>query len=560
MKSNRILALDIGSSTIKLAEFHVLKNGSLELSAYACGNLGMDPHADTSRSQYMVATIHELMSDAQIKPGPVLISVTGQSVFSRYVKLPESDPGRVAEFVEYEAKQHIPHFEEVNWDYQLLESAPVEDEEAGEQSALIVAIKHEILDEITDAVLEAGLAASIVDVSPMAIFNAVQHNYGELEGCTLVMDMGARSTSLIFIEAGRVFSRSIPVAGNAITQTIMKDYEVDHEQAEELKFEHAMVAFGGAYEPLEDDDKEKISKAVRSVMTRMHTDINRSINVYRAQQGGTAPVRVLLTGGSSIIPHVDTFINEKLGVEVEYLNPFQQVYVGDAIDAEAIAGDAHMMSEVVGLALRVGGDCAVQLDLIPQKFKDEKEFQKKVPMLIASMALLVLTLVVWGLFLMSKGSGVRKELEAKESEVSGLNRYATQIGAAENKGTELEGVLSELKTAVAERRTFVDVLGAIRSQMPAGAWLTQVETDLPSIPKSTSKTASDTPVAPDVIQFQGIFYRDAVKPDQIKRELIEKLSAMDIFSEASIVKIPTDDRPNLQSYWIKVTLKDKLPR
>jgi hypothetical protein len=92
--------------------------------------------------------------------------------------------------------------------------------------------------------------------------------------------------------------------------------------------------------------------------------------------------------------------------------------------------------------------------------------------------------------------------------------------------------------------------------MPAGAWLTRVETNLQDL--RNPQRGAEPP--PDVIQFQGLFYKDAVKPDQIKRDLIQGLNAMDMFSDASIVKIPTDDRLNLQSYWIKVTLKDTLPR
>ena len=38
----------------------------------------------------------------------------------------------------------------------------------------------------------------------------------------MVLDIGSRSTNLVFIEEGKVFYRSIPVAGNTITQEIAK--------------------------------------------------------------------------------------------------------------------------------------------------------------------------------------------------------------------------------------------------------------------------------------------------------------------------------------------------
>ena len=56
--------------------------------------------------------------------------------------------------------------------------------------------------------------------------------------------------------------------------------------------------------------QEKVSKCVRGVMTRMHMEITRSINFYRGQQAGNAPSQILLSGGTSIIPHADTFLAE----------------------------------------------------------------------------------------------------------------------------------------------------------------------------------------------------------------------------------------------------------
>ena len=53
----------------------------------------------------------------------------------------------------------------------------------------------------------------------LALFNAVRYNYGDVEGCTLVVDIGARTTNLLFLEQNKVFSRAIPIAGNAITQS-----------------------------------------------------------------------------------------------------------------------------------------------------------------------------------------------------------------------------------------------------------------------------------------------------------------------------------------------------
>ena len=61
----------------------------------------------------------------------------------------------------------------------------------------------------------------------------------------------------------------------------MREFELSFDAAEEMKRAHAFVAFGGAYEGASSEVADKVSKIVRSVMTRMHAEIDRSIKFYQ---------------------------------------------------------------------------------------------------------------------------------------------------------------------------------------------------------------------------------------------------------------------------------------
>ncbi len=229
----------------------------------------------------------------------------------------------------------------------------------------------------------------------MALYNAVRYNYSDRAECTLVIDIGARSTDLIFLEQSRVFIRSVPVAGNAITQQIMREFDLSFEDAEEMKRAHAFVAFGGAYEEPKSEVADKVSKIVRNVMTRMHTEIDRSIKFYRSQQNGQAPALVLLAGGSSVIPYTDNFLREKLKVEVDYLNPFINVPVSKNISADEIGRHAHELPQLVGLALRKALVCPIEINLLPPKVVQAKAFRRKEPYLVMALFGLVLMAMLW---------------------------------------------------------------------------------------------------------------------------------------------------------------------
>src|SRR5437762_1813566 len=308
LASEKILALDIGAATIKAAEFQISKTHGLRLTNFNHAELGIDPEHEENRKALVVSTIRNVLREKNIRATRVVFSISGQSVFTRFVKLPPVDESKVVQIIQYEAQQNVPFpIDEVIWDYQLVGSTA-----AGELEVVLLAIKSDIIEELNDGVESAGLRTEMVDVAPMALYNAVRYNYGDLEGCTMVIDLGARTTNLLFLEQNRVFSRSIPIAGNAITQSIAAEFNVPFLEAEQMKKMQGFVALGGAYEEPESETQARVSKIIRNVMTRLHAEIARSVNFYKGQQGGSLPARVLLSGGSSIIPYTDRFFKEKI--------------------------------------------------------------------------------------------------------------------------------------------------------------------------------------------------------------------------------------------------------
>src|SRR5207237_9992724 len=122
--------------------------------------------------------------------------------------------------------------------------------------------------------------------------------------------------------------------------------------AESRKKRDGFVSLGGAYAEPSDANVARVSKIMRSTMTRLHAELMRSISHYRAQQEGGAPERVFLCGGSASTPYMREFFQEKLQLPVAYFNPLRNVAVADSAPMKEISRLAHLLGEVVGLALR----------------------------------------------------------------------------------------------------------------------------------------------------------------------------------------------------------------
>lgn len=559
LKQERILTLDIGASGIKIAEFAALKSGGVELVNYAVGSMGLDPQSDSDRKAHITATIRELLQERGIKPGPVLLSVSGQSVFLRFVKLPPVDKEKVYQIILYEAQQNVPFpIEEVVWDYQLVGG------QSGEIDVMLAAIKAEIVEEVTQAVEDADLDPDLVDVAPMALYNAVRYNYSDLPECTLVVDIGARSTDLIFIEEGRVFSRSVPVAGNAITQQIMHEFGLSFPDAEELKRAHAFVAFGGAYEGPRSEVVDKVSKSVRSVMTRLHVEINRSINFYRSQQSGRQPGLVLLTGGTSVIPYTDTFLKDKMQVEVDFLNPFLNVAVSDQIDADEVAKVVNVMGQVVGLSLRRTLTCPIELNLMPPRVLKEKEFQRKQPVFISAAICVVLILLVWCAYFVRMATMGGARLAKIQQRVAELERVEARLADVERQYEEVRAQVARVTSLIDKRAVWLRTLDEIYEQILPGMWLTDLKPVFAQKPVSEGASESEATreAGPlEAVEVAGMGYRDKHPSTDVVRALRDRLRNSTWFSpegtEITWQPTPAPDDFAIQ-FRLRVALKEPM--
>jgi type IV pilus assembly protein PilM len=423
LSSKSFLCLDFGAGSVKVAEFEVNQAGGLSLKQYGIKPLGIEGSQDSKREKVVLTAIQELLTSRGINVKNCNVCAPGFHVFSKFVKLPPVDTSKVTQIIQYEAQQNVPYpLEETVWDYQIMGATP-----SGEMEVLLVAIKAEVVETMFRTAGGAGLKLQLVDVSPAALCNAFRYNYGDLEGCTMLLDIGAKTSNLLFFEKGKVFARSINIGANSITQDFVAEAKMPFAKAEEIKVNEGFVSLGGAYEEPENPHQAAISKIARQVMTRLHIQVNQTIQFYRGQQGGSAPVRLFLAGGASIMPYTAQFFAEKLNVGVEYFNPFRNITIEPHIDLEDLAKVAHSFGEVVGLGLRNLAQCPVELNLIPKSIRSKQAFDSKKPYFIATVVSLILVVFAIGYFYIKTADIKRESLTELQSKLEPLQKRAEQM-------------------------------------------------------------------------------------------------------------------------------------
>jgi len=490
LNSRSFLTVDFGAGSLKVAEFELNEAGGLSLKDFTIRPLGAEGAQESAREAAVLKALREAIAEKGFKAKNLNVCAPGFQVFSKFVKLPPVDAGKVTQIIQYEAQQNVPFpLAEVVWDYQIMGSSA-----GGELEVLLVAIKTDVVEGLFRVAEHAKLKLNLCDASPAALCNAFRYNYGELQDCTMLLDIGAKTSNLLFFEQGKVFSRSVGLGANAITQDFAQESKLKFEVAEQIKVKEGFVSLGGAYEEPENPHQAAISKIARQFMTKLHIQVNQTMQFYRGQQGGSAPQRLFLAGGASIMPYTAQFFAEKLNVPVEFFNPFRSVHIDPAVQLEELARVANSLGEVVGLGLRNLANCPVEMNLMPASTLRWQRFNEKKPYFIATVCSLVLVAFAVGLLFERLATSKEDELAKIQPDVRQLqeksdrfNRVYRRLLATQADANQVEtwmqdryywgDVLAELRRALILAENDVQTkLSAQRPGVQAGIWIEQMTT------------------------------------------------------------------------------------
>ena len=462
MSSKSFLTIDMGAGTLRAAEFEPTAEGGVRLLRFGVKAMGLEGSSERARPKALDKAAQELWEEAGFTAKRGLVAAPGFQVLSKPIRLPAIDKTKVAQLIKFEAQQNIPFpLEEAAWDHYTMGVA-----KSGEIEVLLSALKSEVADGMIKVAKTQGVNVELVDTAQAALVNAYQYSYGDLEGCSLVLDIGAKTTHALFFEGEKFFIRTINIGANSITQEFATETKIRFSQAEEIKLQKGLVGLGGAYAESEDPHEAALSKIARQVMTRLHVQVNQTLQFWQKQQGGGNPVRVFLHGGATIMPYLPEFLAEKLSVPIEYFNPFIGVEIDqESVDVAELEKVGHAFGQLVGLAIREVANCPLEMNLMPSTARLQQDVDRKRPYFYGAAACLVAA--VWmGVYF---NKTVHSAQDAENIELASLveryslpeSKLSTEVGKLETLKTEAD----QFNKWIGERFLWADVLQAVRQSM-----------------------------------------------------------------------------------------------
>lgn len=403
MSEKKEVIINCGISHISASVF-ISDGTKLKLKQVALHTLHYDYSNDQIWLDSLMAGLELLCKNEKLK-GDARFIFPGSLLLNKTIRVPHVDEEKQKKIVAFELSQKMPFpLAELIWDYQVI------DDDGVEQEILAFAVKPEVAESFCEKVVEIGLNPIQITPAPVLDYNAlISSGVGLDQEETLVVNIGAKSTNLLFINPTGFLIRSIAIGGNTLTQNISDSLGTLFEKAEDIKKSY----FSGevAFSP-DDPSVQVLENCSQQFLTRASQEITRSIVTYKRLKKGKSPNRMFLAGRGALLNNLPEYLSQSQSLNIDYFDPLKSLVIDEGINQDMRALLPFMIGEPVGLAtaiLNVGGNHALKrpLNLLPANKLTSLGFKKKIPLLVLASVLICLLPVPNIL----KQKAIEKELE-----------------------------------------------------------------------------------------------------------------------------------------------------
>jgi len=519
-RKDRLIGLDIGSCSIKLAEL-AHQQGTLVISKLKLQEI--DSHKDSQDSQ--LDALKDLFRDINTKEAKINVVINCPQNCTKISVIPFMPESEILEALKWEMRNFISFpIDQAVIDYEII--AEINEGGVKRFKVAVACCPQKTVTRYLDLLSLAKLGPSLFTQHGFALKNVITNLCPKENRIVALLDVGYNFSELfIFQDEELVFSRKLPVAGDNftqdMTQSLVSDLgktELTSEEAESIKKEYGI---------LDSDDSRildnKITRAqlislLRPNLEKLATEVERSFAFYREKEQ-CAPVELLLLlGGGSSLKNLAKYLNESLGIPVRLGNPLMAFpSSGPSLlsdEPEAV----HSFASALGAALASPG----VINLLPVEIKQQTRLLIKRSSIKALVTAVVVILVLLYAGMSLSLSTYDKRIAAAELELGALAPQIEQLP----KRAFLGGILNQ-------RICWSDALKEISNLIPEQICLTEINAQK------------------DILTLKGQIKSSPLATEQVLTEFMRSLEE-GIFREVNLISTKGSSQDGLNTFELRL--------
>ncbi len=346
-QSKKILGLDIGTTSIKLAELDVGRKGATLISfSIVPTPQGAMANGDIVDAAALSEAVKNIFASSSSNRKFICGGICGNPVIVKKVSIPRMEEKLIAEQIKWEAEQYIPFdMNETNLDYRTLNQPPT-----GEtMDVLLVAAKQDAIFRLNEIIETSGKTLNIVDVSGFALAQCFEQNYNiPDEQAVALVNLGGAVTNVTVLNRNDiVFSRDILLGGINYSNEIQRGLNLTADEAEVMKISASQG--------------QAVPEDLMTILEKNHKpiaeEILSSLEFFQNSTNGILVSACFVTGGASRTPGLIPYLNKFLKISTQPLDPFRSIkHNSSKLSQSFISQIADVSAVAIGLGLRKEGD------------------------------------------------------------------------------------------------------------------------------------------------------------------------------------------------------------
>ncbi|HVU75300.1 MAG TPA: pilus assembly protein PilM [Candidatus Paceibacterota bacterium] len=223
---------------------------------------------------------------------------------------------------------------------------PLSENGVGLDEAAVVVFPKEVAEAYADAFALSGITLLSLEVEARSIARAVS---GAGDPITLLVDFGKARTGFAVLKEGQpIFTSTVQVGGDMMTQALVQKLGISEEKAEEFKNEHGLFSAGA--------DKGGV-EAVSGTASALADEVMRHFHYWDTRRNDegqrVTPVgKILFVGGSANLRGLTDYIAGRAQAPCERGNVWRNVASFDDYIPPIDKRHSLQYATAIGLALR----------------------------------------------------------------------------------------------------------------------------------------------------------------------------------------------------------------
>jgi len=305
------VAIDIGTYSVKAISGNPGAKPAIKRVAEVFNTTGLAVPTDDASIEKMALLVESVFADYDLPRNEVRVAIPETVVSTKVIPLPPLTDAELASAINWQAEQHIPiPPEELSLEYQVVFRPKGNDKQP--MRVLLVGVRKTVIDNYVNLFHSIGIEPILIETQILSIMRSLQ--FVPEDPTTLIVHIGASNMNMALVHQAELkFVLSHLNGGQLLTKALEQSLAMDATQSEQYKRTYGLDS---------DQFQGKIREAMMPAAQLLTAEIKKSLQFFVNQNPKESVKRIVLSGGTALLPGFVQFITDETGAEVLVSAPF----------------------------------------------------------------------------------------------------------------------------------------------------------------------------------------------------------------------------------------------